>query len=210
MAAMVSTPTTGSLSPGDYVPTADERIVLRGQSWTAFRSLLALRGDRARPRMAYLDGEVELMGTSRGHEGVKGKIGPIVQQYCFERGIPLTSYGNWLLDDASEKAGAEPDDCYVFGAEPLAKGCPDLVIEVVWTRGGLDKLESYRRLGLAEVWFWTHDELSVHVLVEGQYETRSRSACLPELDLDLVCRLVAVDPLNEAIRQLREAVDAKR
>jgi len=210
MAAMVSTPTTGSISPGDYVPTADERIVLRGQSWTAFQTLLALRGDRARPRMAYLDGEVELMGTSRGHEGVKGKIGPIVQQYCFERGILLTSYGNWLLDDASEEAGAEPDDCYVFGAEPLAKGCPDLVIEVVWTRGGLDKLEIYRRLGIGEVWFWKRDEISVHVLVEGQYETRTCSACLPELDLDLVCRLVAVDPLNEAIRQLREALDANR
>jgi Uma2 family endonuclease len=210
MAAMVSTPTTGSISPGDYVPTADERIVLRGQSWTAFQTLLALRGDRARPRMAYLDGEVELMGTSRGHEGVKGKLGPLVQQYCFERGIALTSYGNWLLDDASEEAGAEPDDCYVFGTEPLAKRCPDLVIEVAWTRGGLDKLEIYRQLGIGEVWFWKRDAISVHVLVAGRYEPRTRSARLPELDLDLVCRLVAVDPLNEAIRQLREALDANR
>jgi hypothetical protein len=30
------------------------------------------------------------------------------------------------------------------------------------------------------------------------------------IDLDLVCRLVAVDPLNEALRQLREALDANR
>jgi len=65
---------------------------------------------------------------------------------------------------------------------------PDLIIEVVWTRGGLDKLEIYRRLGIAEVWSWKRDEISVHVLVEGQYETRTRSAFLPELDLDLVCR----------------------
>jgi Uma2 family endonuclease len=210
MAAMVSTPTIESISPGDYVPTADERIVLRGQSWTAFQTLLALRGDRARPRMAYLDGAVELMGTSRGHEGVKGKVGPIVQQYCLERGILLTSYGNWLLDDASEEAGAEPDDCYVFGAEPLAKDRPDLVIEVVWTRGGLDKLEIYRRLEIGEVWFWKRDAISVHVLVGGQYEPRMRSAWLPDLDLDLVCRLVPIDPLNEAVRQLREALRSTR
>lgn len=147
--------------------------MLRGQSWTAFQTLLALRGDRARPRMAYLDGEVELMGTSRGHEGVKGKIGSIAQQYCFEREVPLTSYGNWLLDDASEQAGAEPDDCYVSGTEPLAKRCPDLVIEVVWTRGGLDKLEIYRRLGIGEVWFWKRDAISVHVLADGRYEPRT-------------------------------------
>jgi len=149
---MVSTPTTGSISPGDYVPTADERIVLRGQSWTAFQALLALRGDRAGPRMAYLDGEVELMGTSRGHEGVKGKIGPLVQQYCFERGISLTSYGNWLLDDASEEAGAEPDDCYVFGAEPLAKGWSRSHhrgrLDAGWARQARDLSPARNRRGL--------------------------------------------------------------
>jgi hypothetical protein len=48
------------------------------------------------------------------------------------------------------------------------------------------------------------------VLVGGGYEARTRSACLPELDLALVCRLVAVDPLNEAIRQLRQALHSPR
>ncbi len=199
-----------STLPGDYVPKAGERIVLRGQSWTAFQTLLALRGDRARPRMAYLDGEVELMGTSREHEGVKGKIGPIIQQFCFERGIPITSYGNWLLEHPAERAGVEPDDCYVFGVEPRTRSRPDLVIEVVWTSGGLDKLEIYRRLGIREVWFWKRGAISVHVLHDGQYETRARSACLPDLDPALVCRLVHVDPLNEAVRQLREALRSTR
>lgn len=207
---MVSIPPTESIAPGDYVPTADERIVLRGLSWAAFQSLLALRGDRSRPRMAYLDGAVELMGTSRGHEDVNGKVSRIVEAYCLDRGILLTPYGNWLLDDESEDAGAEPDECYVFGPEPKGKDRPDLVIEVDWTRGGVNKLEIYRRLGIGEVWFWRRGAMAVHVLVDGQYQPRTRSVVLPDLDLDLVCRLVVVDPLNEAIRQLREALAAAR
>jgi Uma2 family endonuclease len=210
MAAMVSTPTTESISPGDYVPMADERIVLRGLSWAAFETLLAFRGDRARPRMAYLDGAVELMGTSRGHERVKSKVGRIVEHDCLDRGILLTPYGNWLVQAAPKEAGVEPDECYIFGATPEAQDRPDLVIEVVWTSGGLDKLEIYRRLGVGEVWFWKRDAISVHVLVDGRYQPRAHSVCLPELDLELVCRLVSVDPLNEAIRQLREALGSTR
>ncbi|MFN9407014.1 MAG: Uma2 family endonuclease, partial [Dolichospermum sp.] len=36
---------------------------------------------------------------------------------------------------------------------------PDLVIEVVVSSGGIDKLEAYKRLQIPEVWFWMNDEL---------------------------------------------------
>ncbi|MEG4506483.1 Uma2 family endonuclease [Microcoleus sp. F6_B4] len=34
------------------------------------------------------------------------------------------------------------------------KAIPDLAIEVVFTSGGIDKLQLYKRLGIPEVWFW--------------------------------------------------------
>ena len=49
--------------------------------------------------------------------------------------------------------GVEPDECYVFGDAPDPER-PDLAIEVVWTRGGIDKREIYRALGVRELWFW--------------------------------------------------------
>ena len=203
---MVSTPTT-DISPGDYVPTADGRVVLHGLNWAAFQTLLALRGETAQPRMAYLDGAVELLMTSRGHENVKSKIGCLLESYCLDRDIPLTPYGNWLLDDESEEAGAEPDECYIFGPDPKSKALPDLVIEVQWTRGGLNKREIYRRLGIGEVWFWKRDVLGVYVLgAGGEYEERAGSTWVPDLDLALLCRFAVVDPLNEAVKQLRDAL----
>ncbi len=187
---------------------ADERIVLRGVSWAGFQSLLALRGDRRRPKIAYLDGAVELMGPSRNHEGIKSSIGCLIEAFCSEHGVAWSPYGSWLLDDESEDAGVEPDECYVFGAEPLRKPVPDLAIEVVWTSGGIDKLEIYRRLGISEVWFWKQEVISVYVLDGPRYNARPRSAWLPQLDLELVCRLASVTPVSEAVAQLRAAVRA--
>ena len=34
------------------------------------------------------------------------------------------------------------------------KSRPDLVIEVVFSSGGIRKLEAYKRLKIAEVWCW--------------------------------------------------------
>jgi Uma2 family endonuclease len=207
MAAMVSTPTPASTPPGEYVPTADQRIVMRGLDWAGFQTLLTLRGERAIPRMAYLDGVVELMGPSRGHEGRKSNLGRLVEAYCLRRDLPISPYGSWHLEDETDEAGAEPDECYVFGPDPRSKDRPDLVIEVVWTRGGINKLEIYRRLGIAEVWFWMDDRISVHVLGLNGYQVSARSVCLPDLDLPLVCEHLVVEPLNEAVKQFLAALD---
>jgi Uma2 family endonuclease len=203
MAAMISRSTTSSVPLGEYVPTADRRIVLRGVTWDGFDALITVRGE-LRPRMAYLDGAVEIMSPSRGHETIKSCLGHLIAEFCLEGDIPFSAYGSWLLEDRSDQAGAEPDDCYVFSRDPKSKDRPDLVVEVVWTSGGLDKLEIYRRLAIGEVWIWKADAISVHVLGASGYEPRPTSECLPHLDLSLICQLAQIEPMSEAVKQLRE------
>ena len=62
-----------------------------------------------------------------------------------ERDIDIMPYGSWLLESKVHRRGIEPDECYVLG-EVTDPEVPDLAIEVVWTSGGLDKLEIYRKL----------------------------------------------------------------
>lgn len=205
MAAMTSSSIPASIPPGEYVPTADQRIVLHGLTWDQFQTLLVIRGER-RYRMAYLDGVVEIMGASRGHEGKKSMIGRLLEHYCLDIDIPITPYGSWHLEDKSEDAAAEPDECYVFVADPRQKEWPDLAIEVVWTSGGINKLEIYRRLRVDEVWFWKNEALTVYGLTEHGYEPRERSRHVPDLDIEMLCRLAEIEPLNEAVRQLRAAI----
>ena len=210
MAAMVSRWMDAPVALGDYVPMADQRVVLDGVDWAGYEALLALRGERSRPKLAYLDGVVELMSTSREHEGLKSVVGRLVEGFCFERDIDFSPYGGWTLKAKVKRAGVEPDECYIFGARPQDQDRPDLAIEIVWTHGGIDKLEAYRRLQVGEVWFWDDDAISVHVLGRGGYETRACSACLPDLDLELVCRLAQVEPTSAAVKQLRAILRGER
>ena len=200
---MISRWTEPPVSLGDYVSVEDQPVVIEGVDWDGYEALLALRGERSQPKLAYLDGAVELMSTSRIHEGLKSGVGRLVEAFCFERDIDFSAYGNWTLTQRIKRASVEADECYIFGSRPMDKDRPDLAIEIVWASGGINKLEAYRRLEVGEVWFWKRDAISVHVLGRDGYAAHERSVCLPALDLELVCRLARVEPMSEAIRQLR-------
>jgi Uma2 family endonuclease len=194
-----------ALPPGEYVPTADQRIVLHGVPWSHYETQLALRGDTSSPRISYLNGAMELMSPSKHHERVKSYIGMLVEAFALERGIDLSPYGAWTLKEVSKEAGVEPDECYLIGADQ-SRGMPDLAIEVVWTSGGIDKLEAYRRLGVQEVWFWKNDVIQVHVLVGEEYGQAEHSAVLPGLDPQLLCSFLDRPTAMQAVKAFRAAL----
>ena len=113
-----------------------------------------------------------------------------------------------LLAEPCEVAGAEPDQCYIVG-EDLSKDRPDLAIEVVWTSGGIDKLEVYRQLGIAEVWFWRDERITVHILRGERYEAVLRSSALPGLDTALLASFLDRPFLSIAKRDYRSALHAR-
>lgn len=187
------------------MPTADKRIVLYNVPWSHFEVQLAMRGEASSPRMAYLEGVLELMAPSKGHEQTKSYLGRLVEVFALEHDVVLSPYGSWTLKGAPELAGVEPDECYIIGPDQ-SKERPDLAIEVIWTSGSIDKLEIYRRLRVGEVWFWKNGMLSVHVLSGDRYRTAERSALLPGLDLALLCTFLDRRSATEAMRDFRDAL----
>ena len=189
----------------------DVRVVRRGVSWEAFERYLRRKGERVVPRLAYLDGVLELVTPSRGHEKQGSWIGSLIEVYAIERGIELSAFGSWTLIDKLRSAGAEPDECYILGddhEEKLAR--PHFAIEIQWSRSAIPKLEIYRRLGVREVWFWSRPgTLEVYVLRRGGFRKARRSACLPGLDLDLLCSFLDRPTMTQAMREFRSAL-AKR
>ncbi len=180
-------------------------MILNGMTWKDYERLLADRGDEAGARMAYLDGTIELMRPCFHHEGVKKTIARLVEAYADERGLGLNGYGSWTLKNAFVEKGLEPDECYALGVP--SGDIPQLAIEVVWTSGGLNKLEIYRSLGVGEVWVWERGAgITIHLLREGRYEKAPRSALLPELDLPLLQSFVESPDQSQAVRAFREAL----
>jgi Uma2 family endonuclease len=196
------------LTDHDDTPVEDKIIVLRGASWADYQRLLEMRGDRSAPRLCYLEGELEIMSPSSTHEFLKSMIGRLVEAWCLERGVDFSPYGSWTLEKKDVERGVEADECYVFGevAEPER---PDLAIEVVWTSGGLNKLEIYRKLGVREVWFWRRGRLTVHRLQGDAYEEVSASIVLPGIDLAELASYLDRRIASQAIREYRAALRAK-
>lgn len=194
----------GTIPYGEIVGTADERVIMRNVRWDQFEAIVAFRGDASSPRFAYLEGNLEIMSPSRSHVTMKSLIGALVELYAFEKGLDFTAVGSWLLKDAPKARGLEPDECYIVG-DPN-KDRPDLAIEVVWTSGGLDKLEIYRGLGVREVWIVKDGKVTVHRLEGEAYVEIPGSEVFAGIDLELVMRLVDEPTTSAAMRKMRDAL----
>lgn len=192
----------------DEAPVGDQFIQLHDVSWKDYERLLEMRGDHSAPRISYLEGTVEIVSPSEDHEGIKSCIGRLVEVYCLVSGVEFRTRGSWTLKKRSMKRGVEPDECYIFGTERADR--PHLAIEVIWTSGGLDKLEIYRRLGVREVWTWRRGRIHVHVLRGDRFTSRRRSAILPGIDLEQLASFLDRPTTSQAIRDYRAALEGKR
>jgi Uma2 family endonuclease len=195
-----------ALTDHDDTPVEDNIVVLRDATWADYQRLLEMRGEHSAPRLSYLEGQIEIMSPSRTHEAIKSMIGRLIEAWCLEKAIEFSTYGSWTLEKKDKERGVEPDECYVFGqvAEPVR---PDLAIEVVWTSGGINKLEIYRKLGVREVWFWRRGRISVHALRDGggeeSYEEIASSEVLPGIDHVRLATFLDRPTTSQAIREYR-------
>jgi Uma2 family endonuclease len=131
-----------------------------------------------------------------------------VEVWCLEHDVDFSTYGSWTLEDEAAERGAEPDECYVFGvvAEPKR---PDLAIEVVWTSGGVNKLEVYRKLDVREVWYFRKGKIQPYVLRGERYEAMPRSEALPDSDLEQLVTFIDRTSTSQSIRDYRAALRAR-
>lgn len=189
----------------DDRPHEDHFVILRGVTWADYQRVMELRGERSSPRITYADGRLEIMTPSKDHESIKSLIGCLVEVYCLEVGVEFSTFGSWTLEDKDIKHGVEPDECYVFGPARVATR-PDLAIEVIWTSGGIAKLETYQALGVREVWFWRRGVITPFVLGDGGYVEAAASEVLPGIGLAQLASFLDRPTTSDAMRSYRTAL----
>jgi Uma2 family endonuclease len=134
------------------------------------------------------------------HETIKKRIASLVEIYLEFLELDFTPTGSVTLESEYKKVKKEGDESYELGAN---RKRPDLVIEVVVSSGGIDKLEAYKRLQIPEVWFWINDELLFYSLGNEGYESVSKSQLLPNLDVDLLMGCINIENHAQALREFR-------
>lgn len=191
----------------------EERFTTSSVSWQIYEALLAKLENNSHYRITYLDGVLEIVSPSARHEKLKKRLATLIEFYLIKKRIQHTPMGSTTIRNKLKKAGAEPDECYCIGEE---KNIPDLAIEVIITSGSIDKLETYRRLGVAEVWLWEINRLKLYHLREETpsiflsthgYEQLTVSEFLPELDLSLLEQCALISDQIQAIDEFEQGID---
>jgi Uma2 family endonuclease len=195
------------------VDDPEEIFITSNVSWEIYEALLVKLEDNSHYHVTYLDGVLEIVSPSIRHEKVKKNLAMLLEYFLYKKRINCIALGSTTFRNKAKKAGAEPDECYCIGEE---KNIPDIAIEVNITSGNIDKLETYRRLGVKEVWMWKTNELNIYHLREEiplifvdtyGYEHIKTSEFLPELDISLLSRcalmtnsLQCIDEFEEGLR----------
>jgi Uma2 family endonuclease len=181
----------------------DEPISIDGLTWREFKVTEQLL-TRPGIRLSFLDGVLEIRKMpGRKHETSKERLGALLDIYLEHIGIDFTPTGSMTLESEEGMVKREADKSYELGSE---RERPDLVVEIVVTSGGIDKLKAYRRLQIPEVWFWEKNKLSLYVLSADSYQEIETSAALPGLDIDLFTCCMQMDNHVLALREFRKAL----
>jgi Uma2 family endonuclease len=195
-----------STAPPRPASQPEPRILLHNVSWDKLERLdKELEGTGA--RLTYLDGTLEIMTPlSDDHEDSKSTVSLLIEAYLRSQGIRFYKRGGPTLGKREDGVRREPDESYNIGSR---KAHPALILEIVFSSGGINVLDCYARLAIPEVWFWEDSLIAVHCFRGGSYERVLRSELLPNLDLELLAQYSrmadqydAVQGFSQRIREL--------
>lgn len=194
--------TTTLAKPQNQTP-----LLFEGITWREFKAIEQLL-DRPGYRLSFLDGILEIRQMpGEPHETVKKRIAALLELYLLLTGFDFTPTGSMTLENESAGVKREADESYKLAA---GRSRPDLAIEVVFSSGGINKLEAYKRLKIAEVWFWEDGVLEIYHLREEanqwRYEKIANSEAVPGIDLELLLRCVNMANHVEAIKTFQQAI----
>ncbi|MEZ2249482.1 Uma2 family endonuclease [Microcoleus sp.] len=181
---------TTTSTPVEQEITPENRVVLKGVSWSTFKALLADVGDDRAWRIAYDRGVLEIRMPLEEHEEPKRLIESFVEAIVDELEIELRSLGSLTLEREDLTRAVEPDSCFYIQNESVVRGRninlpndppPDLAIESDYTNSSVNKDAIYAALGVPELWRYQRQSLQVYHLVEGKYQKCDRSLAFPFL-----------------------------
>ena len=200
--SVVAAPTTEKLTCDPLAPL--QRYVFSGLSWEQYETLLDNLGEN-RLRHTFVKGSLEVVTPSYGHEWSKSLLGDFVATLCRVLRLPRINAGSTTMKKQDWERGLEPDECFFIGHESVAAmrskdefdadrdPPPDLVVEIDVTASSDDRIEIYRRMGVAEVWRSKNKVVTFLGLTKnGRYRKIKHSHHFPFLTSEELTRFAAM------------------
>ena len=186
-------------------PQPKRAKVVHHLTWEQLEEFDRSLEDFAGVKLVYLDGTLEIMTIGEDHEDAKATMRILLEAYLRAKKIRFYSRGNPTLGRKEQGARNEPDESFSIGDR---NQYPDLVFEVTVTSGGIDRLEGYRRMGIAEVWFWEDGLLTIYGLRNQKYEQVKNTELIENFPLELFTQYITHHDQYDAVTEFLLAVEA--
>ncbi|CCQ61346.1 Uma2 family endonuclease [Crocosphaera watsonii] len=169
--------------------TQKNSVTLNNIRWETYQYLVQDSEEQPNKRLTYDRGVLEIMTPLPEHEVYKKLIDRFVLVMVEEMNKEMRSLGSCTWSRQDLKQGLEPDECYYINHEEAVRGKlnidlnfdppPDLAIEIDITSSSLNRMSIYEALGVAEVWRFDGQFLSIYQLVDGIYQMSDKSGVFP-------------------------------
>ncbi|NCJ07454.1 Uma2 family endonuclease [Synechococcales cyanobacterium C] len=200
-----------------------QRVLLHEVSWQEFELILEELGEHRSARIAYDNGNLEIMTPLPEHEAAKEVIGDLVKALLEELDIEFLTLGSTTFKNQVMFKGIEPDQCFYIQNESAIRGKkrldltvdppPDLALEIDITSRTHPNI--YQALGVPELWRFERGQLQINLLRGGRYVESETSDLFPELPLkEVIPRYLEQSKItgrNAVMKALRQWVkEAKK
>ncbi|MEZ4734991.1 MAG: Uma2 family endonuclease [Caldilineaceae bacterium] len=164
-------------------------VLLNGVSWETYQRLLTEHEGNSSTHFAYNQGQLEIMVLSAKHERRSRALALLVTILAEESAMNAINFGSTTFRREDLERGFEPDSCFYIQNEELVRDkleidlavdpAPDLVIEVDITSPSLKKFPIFAALGIAEVWRYDGERVSIWRLSGDSYRETTHSRQIP-------------------------------
>ena len=187
--------------------SGDSVLIQHGVGWNTYEELLDAVGETSSLRICYDEGTLQVVSPSSKHEQVAKLIERLVDLLSIRQRIKLLFYGSATLKKQSEQKGAEPDACfYVQTADAVGTKeqidfdtdpPPDVVVEIDLHHESISKFPIYAAFGVAELWRYDGEALTIYHLRDGQYALSDASGALPILTSAILTQFLSRSPKED-------------
>jgi Uma2 family endonuclease len=199
--------------------SSEQRVLLSNISWKLYENLLAEQGNQRSTRIAYYQGQLEIMVPLSEQENRNILIDRLIVTLIEELNLEYNPFGLMTIKKRQKSAGKEPDSCYYIQNEALVRGRtkldfaqdppPDLALEIDITSSSLNQFDLYADLGVPEIWRYDGRSIKFYQLENGEYAECDFSLAwtmLPTAKVDEFIDRTQTAGATTAVREFREWV----
>lgn len=193
-------------------------VVLRNMTWQSYTQIADSIQEQTRAYVTFDRGRLEIMTISRQHESLKKLVGMVFQALCDALGIDFAAGGSATLRRADLERGFEPDESYYVRraavvremllreSDQFAFPPPDLTIEVDLHSSSINRMDIFAAVGIAEVWRYEDDTLTIFLLDNDQYRVSHESVSVPGATPEMLEELITIAS-SESRKEFRYRVE---